>query len=185
MPESVSDEKRCTDKVIAQAVITAIADQSATVTRCETKRAVSQPPLTYSLRSLQEEMSRPYGFGAKQTLDIEQSIYDTHKIVSYPRTGQPYLSTNKRNEIDLILGNLEGLKETVLADDAANADTALVSPAWNDKKLDGAAHTPIIPTTRAPDLSKLTQDELRVYEAIALRYLAQFFPPAEDDNTRD
>lgn len=183
VPESVSDEKRCTDKAIAQAVITAIGDQSATVTRCETKRAVSQPPLTYSLRSLQEEMSRAYGFGAKQTLDIVQSLYETHKIVSYPRTDQPYLSTNKRDEIDLILGNLEGLKETVLADHAANADTALISPVWNDKKLDGAAHTAIIPTTRAPDLSKLTQDELRVYEAIALRYLAQFFPPAEDDNT--
>ena len=183
VPESVSDEKRCTDNAIAQAVVTAITDQSATVTRCETKRAVSQPPLTYSLRSLQEEMSRAYGFGAKQTLDIVQSLYETHKIVSYPRTDQPYLSTNKRDEIDLILGNLEGLKDTVLADHAANADTALVSPAWNDKKLEGAAHTAIIPTTRAPDLSKLTQDELRVYEAIALRYLAQFFPPAEDDNT--
>lgn len=183
VPESVSDEKRCTDKALAEAVITAIADQCATVTRCETKRAVSQPPLTYSLRSLQEDMSRANGFGAKQTLDIVQSLYETHKIVSYPRTDQPYLSTNKRDEIDLILGNLEGLKETVLADHAANADASLVSPAWNDKKLEGAAHTAIIPTTRAPDLNKLTPDELQVYEAIALRYLAQFYPPAEDDNT--
>ncbi|MGL5238075.1 MAG: DNA topoisomerase III [Plesiomonas shigelloides] len=183
VPESVSDEKRCTDKTIADAVIAAVTNQSATVTRCETKRAVSQPPLTYSLRSLQEDMSRSFGFGAKQTLDLVQSLYETHKIVSYPRTDQPYLSTNKRDEIDLILGNLEGLKDTPLADYAANADTSLTSPAWNDKKLEGAAHTAIIPTTRAPDLSKLTQDELRVYEAIALRYLAQFYAPAEDDNT--
>lgn len=128
-------------------------------------------------------MPRTYGFGAKQTLDIVQSLYEIYKIVSYPRTDQPYHSTNKHDEIDLILGNLEGLNETVLADHAANADTALVSPAWNDKKLDEATHTAIIPTTHAPDLSKLTQDELRVYEAIALRYLSQFFPPAEDDNT--
>ncbi|MDA1379294.1 DNA topoisomerase [Plesiomonas shigelloides] len=183
VPESVSDEKRCTDKAIADAVIAAVTNQPATVTRCETKRAVSQPPLTYSLRSLQEDMSRSFGFGAKQTLDLVQSLYETHKIVSYPRTDQPYLSTNKRDEIDLILGNLEGLNDTPLADYAANADTSLTSPAWNDKKLEGAAHTAIIPTTRAPDLSKLTQDELRVYEAIALRYLAQFYAPAEDDNT--
>lgn len=183
VPESVSDEKRCTDKAIADAVISAVTAQSATVTHCETKRATSQPPLTYSLRSLQEEMSRTYGFGAKQTLDLVQSLYETHKIVSYPRTDQPYLSTNKRDEIDLILGNLEGLHESGLAELAAQADTALISPAWNDKKLEGAAHTAIIPTTRAPDLSKLTEDELRVYEAIALRYIAQFYPPAEDDNT--
>lgn len=183
VPESVSDEKRCTDKAIADAVVATVTTQPATVTHCETKRAHSQPPLTYSLRTLQEEMSRAYGFGAKQTLDLVQSLYETHKIVSYPRTDQPYLSTNKRDEVELILGNLEGLHESSLAELAAKADTSLISPAWNDKKLAGAAHTAIIPTTRAPDLSKLTQDELRVYEAIALRYVAQFYPPAEDDNT--
>lgn len=183
VPESINDEKRCTDKSIADAVVTDVTTQSAIVTQYETKRVTSQPPLAYSLRSLQEEMSRSYGFGAKKTLDLAQSLYEKHKVISYPRTDQTYLSSNKRDEIELILGNLKTLNQSKLAKLAAQTDTTLVSPVWNDQKLESAAHTAIIPTTRMPDLDKLTKDELQMYEAIALRYIAQFYPPAEDDNT--
>lgn len=183
IPESVSEEKRCLDKKVAESISNALKDQEATVTTCETKRAKSQPPLTFSLRTLQEAMSSQYGYGAKETLDIAQSLYETHKIISYPRTDQPYLSTVKRDEIDLILGNLEGVNDCPLAQWASEADTSLVSPCWNDKKLEGEAHTAIIPTTRAPDIDKLTDKEFNVFFAIASRYIAQFFPPAEDDKT--
>lgn len=183
VPESINDENRCIDKSIAEAVVADITAQPASVTKYKMKRSISQPPLTYSLRSLQEDMSRTYGFGAKKTLDLAQSLYEKHKIISYPRTDQTYLSSNKRNEIELIFGNLKKLHPNNLAKLALQADTTLVSPVWNDKKLEHAAHTAIIPTTCMPDLNKLTKDELQVYEAIALRYISQFYPPAEDDNT--
>lgn len=182
IPDSISEDKRCLDKATAQAVIDSIGTQ-ATVTSFDTKRAKSQPPLPFSLKTLQEAMSSQYGYGAKETLDIVQSLYEKHKIVSYPRTDQQYLTTIKRDEIELILANLEGVNNKELAAWATEADTSLVSPCWNDKKLEGKAHTAIIPTTRAPDLDALDDKELNVFHAIASRYLAQFFPVAEDDKT--
>ncbi|WP_188012749.1 DNA topoisomerase III [Photobacterium damselae] len=182
VPESISEDKRCLDKAVAQSVIDS-AGSEAVVTLFETKRAKSQPPLLFSLKTLQEIMSSKYGYGAKETLDLVQSLYEKHKIVSYPRTDQQYLTTLKRDEIDLILGNLEGVTDPDLAQWATDADTSLVSPCWNDKKLEGKAHTAIIPTTRAPDLEALDEKELTVYKTIASRYLAQFYPVAEDDKT--
>lgn len=182
IPDSINEDKRCLDKATAQAVIDSIGTQ-ATVISFDTKRAKSQPPLPFSLKTLQEAMSSQYGYGAKETLDIAQSLYEKHKIVSYPRTDQQYLTTIKRDEIELILANLEGVNNKELAAWATEADTSLVSPCWNDKKLEGKAHTAIIPTTRAPDLEALDDKELNVFHAIACRYLAQFFPVAEDDQT--
>ncbi|GAL11482.1 DNA topoisomerase III [Vibrio astriarenae] len=93
------------------------------------------------------------------------------------------MPTVKQDEIELILANLEGVNNKELATWATNADPSLVSPCWNDKKLEGKAHTAIIPTTRAPDLDALNDNELNVFHAIASRYLAQFYPVAEDDKT--
>ena len=179
----LQNEERIEKKESAESMITNLAGQSAVVTLCETKRAKSQPPLPFSLRTLQEAMSSKYGYGAKETLDIAQALYEKYKITSYPRTDKNYLSTNKEDEIQLIIDNLEGLNDTPLAQWASDADISLRSPCWNDKKLEGAAHTAIIPTTRAPDLEELSEAEHNVYTAIASRYLAQFYPTAEDDNT--
>lgn len=183
VPTAISEDKRCLDKSMAEKVMNAINGDHASVTTCETKRGKSQPPLPFSLRTLQEYMSSKYGYGAKETLDYCQALYEQHKIVSYPRTDQPYLPTDKRDEIETIMSNLEGLNDTPLAEWATNADISLSSPCWNDKKLEDAAHTAIIPTTRAPDLDVLSSGELTVYNAIASRYIAQFYPVAEDDNT--
>ena len=179
----LQSDERIEKKDIAESMITNLVGQSAVVTLCETKRAKSQPPLPFSLRTLQEAMSSKYGYGAKETLDIAQALYEKHKITSYPRTDKTYLSLNKEDEIQLIIDNLEGLNDTPLAQWASDADISLRSPCWNDKKLEGAAHTAIIPTTRAPDLEALSDAEHNVYTAIASRYLAQFYPTAEDDNT--
>ena len=182
VPTTISEDKRCLSKDVAENLLNDCKNQQATVTKAETKRAKSQPPLPFSLRTLQEFMSSKYGYGAKETLDYCQSLYES-KIVSYPRTDQSYLLTSKRDEIDIILENLEGLNDSPLAEWASHADTQLVSPCWNDKKLEGEAHTAIIPTTRAPELEKLSIGEANVYNVIAARYLAQFYPAAEDDNT--
>lgn len=182
-PPKEITEKRRPDKTLADTVVKAVSLDHASVTACETKRGKSQPPLPFSLRTLQEAMSSQYGYGVKVTLDLCQSLYEKHKVVSYPRTDQPYLSSHKRDEIDTIISHLEGVNNSSLAKWAENADVSLVSPCWNDKKLEGAAHTAIIPTTRPPDLDALTDAELNVYHAIASRYLAQFYPAAEDDNT--
>lgn len=133
----LQNKKRIDKKDLAESMITNITGQSATVTLCETKRAKSQPPLPFSLRTLQEAMSSKYGYGAKETLDIAQSLYETHKITSYPRTDKNYLSTIKEDEIQLIIENLEGLNDTPLAQWASDADMSLRSPCWNDKKLEG------------------------------------------------
>ncbi|MGR5186997.1 DNA topoisomerase 3 [Photobacterium damselae] len=183
VPTDVSEDKRCLDENIAEAIVLAANGQEATVETYETKRGKSQPPLLFSLLSLQKAMSSQYGYGAQETLDLAQSLYEKHKLTTYPRTDQPYISSDSASDIDTILANLEGLNEGSFSQWVAGCDTTLRSPTWNDKKLKGAAHTAIVPTLRAPDLSQLNEKERNVYLAIASRYIAQFYPAAEDDNT--
>ncbi|WP_108653086.1 DNA topoisomerase III [Dongshaea marina] len=183
VPESVSSEQRCFEEEKARSMVEDCAEQEAVVKTCQTKREKSKPPLPFTMRTLQEEMSAKQGFSAKQTLELAQALYETHKLTSYPRTDTPYLSSDQKAEAELILANLEGLNGEALSELATQADLSLKSACWNDKKLKEAAHTAIIPTLRAPDLSALTPDEKVVYLAIASRYLAQFFPVAEDDQT--
>ncbi len=178
-----TEDKRCLDKAKAEAVALAITDQAATVVTGETKRVKSKQPLPFSMRTLQETLSAQYGFTAQQTLDLAQSLYEKHKLTSYPRTDQPYLGSDKRSEVETIIEGLKGLTDSPLGALAEKADTSIESPCWNDKKLEGAAHTAIIPTITKPDLSGLSENELKAYTAIASRYIAQFYTVAEDDNT--
>lgn len=182
VPDSIED-KRCLDPQVALTVSQEVQLNPAIVTQYETKQSVAQPPLPFSLRTLQEYLSKKYGYGVKQTLDLAQSLYETHKLTSYPRTDKPYLSDIKRSEISTIIENLASLSDSPLAEFAKGADQTLSSPCWNDKKLEGAAHTAIIPTLKSPDLSRLSVEERNAYDAIARRYLAQFYLPAIDDNT--
>lgn len=182
VPESLYEDKRCIDEAKAKEVCTGIKGKRAVVVQCETKRSKSQPPLLFSLRTLQEHLSSKHGFGAQKTLDLAQSLYEKHKLTSYPRTDMPYLPSDKRSEIDGILDHLSEL-EAPFDDWVKNADRTLSSPSWDDKKLIGAAHTAIIPTARPANLSALSEDERIAYTAIAARYIAQFYPHASDDNT--
>lgn len=175
------EEKRCIQPgVVAQVVQLCRQTPTAAVIDCQTERKKQSAPLAFSLSSLQQACSRHWGMAAQTVLDIAQKLYETHKLTSYPRTDCGYLPLSMREEIPQVLSAVVGT-DPALQPVVAQLDTQFVSRIWNDKKI--TAHHGIIPTKQTGDLSKLSEDELRVYQLVRLHYLAQFMPLMEVDAT--
>ena len=179
-PEDVADETgRCLQRPIAQGVATQCANQVATVTKFETKRQKVKHPLPYFLGSLQKAMSAKYGYSAQKVLDTAQSLYEKHKVTSYPRTDCGYLPVSQLSEVAEVLKALG--QADALSTWCHGSDLTLKSACWNDKKI--TAHHAMIPKAVTPNLSAMSEMERNVYLAITSRYIAQFYPVAEDDAT--
>ncbi|ECK3229566.1 DNA topoisomerase III [Salmonella enterica] len=177
------EEGRCIQAGIAAQVVELCRQTaSATVIDCQTKRQKKSAPLAFSLGSLQQACAEKFGMPAQQVLDIAQSLYETHKLTTYPRTDCGYLPVSMREEVRAVLAALMQTDPSLKSHPAlAQLDTSLVSRIWNDKKI--TAHHGIIPTKQAGDLSRLSSDERNVYQLIRQHYLAQFLPLMEVDAT--
>ncbi|MCI7354332.1 DNA topoisomerase III [Actinobacillus porcinus] len=153
---------------------------NAVVKSVETKREKSAPPLLFALSDLQSECNRLFGMGAQQVLDIAQALYEKHKATTYPRTDCGYLPESQFAEVPKVLSSLANSNpnwKKILP----HLDPSQKSRAWNDKKI--TAHHGIIPTMGKVNLSMMNTDELKVYDLICRRYLAQFLPHFEVDKT--
>lgn len=145
--------------------------------KLETKQHTDQAPLLYNLSKLTTEANKRFGFGAKKTLEVLQSLYDKHKIVTYPRSDFEYLPLSALSDAPNIMAHL-----TQNYPIANQANLGIQSSAFTDSKK--SAHTGIVPTLKPAVLSQLTNDEKMLYELIALRYVAQFFPGYVYERTR-
>ena len=153
----------------------------AKVESVETKRERQHAPLCFALSDLQSEANRLYGLGAQRVLDIAQSLYETHKATTYPRTDCGYLPESQLAEASRVI-------QYVLQSDQRLQPISAVlnlnqkSRVWNDKKI--TAHHGIIPTMVKVDISKMSDEEMKLYDLIRRRYLAQFLPVSETDKTQ-
>jgi DNA topoisomerase-3 len=161
-----SMQQRC-----QQATQAAVIDVSKT-------REKTPPPLCFDLGTLQQTASRLWGMGASQVLTLAQSLYETHKATTYPRTDCGHLPVSMQADIPIVMTAL-ARTDPAMSAVISQLDTSRVSRVWNDKKI--TAHHAIIPTRHAFDLTRLTTDELKVYRLIRLHYLAQFLPAQETD----
>lgn len=146
------------------------------VTSFEQKEAKEGNPRLYDLTSLQVEGNKRYSFGAEQTLNIIQSLYEK-KLVTYPRVDTTYLSEDLHPKIPGILGNLKDYKrftEVVLSKSIPKSKTI-----FDDKKI--TDHHAIIPTGIVP--SGISQDEQKIYDLICRRFIAVFYPECKVSNT--
>ena len=158
---------------MAQHVVERINNKPATVIEATKKQRKSSPPLPYNLSALQIDAAKRFSMPAKQVLDICQSLYERHKLITYPRSDNRYLPNAHFQEgpqvIRAIQNNCEGLAKA-----CQSADSTLRSSAWNDKKV--AAHHAIIPTSKPLKTASLSAAEQNVYQLIARQYLVQFYP---------
>lgn len=155
----------------------------ATVVEAETKAGTESAPLPFSLSALQSHCSRLYGFTAKQTLDLAQSLY-LKKVTSYPRVDCDYLPESQHSEAPRILSSLSKAQlPTAFASALLGAKPALKSKAWNDARV--TAHHAIVPIhlDNPSDVSRLDPNELKVYLEIVKRYVLQFWPVAKFNAT--
>ncbi|HGH4638001.1 type IA DNA topoisomerase [Enterobacter bugandensis] len=167
----VDDEKRLTDKKWAEGLARTLTGKAATVIAAAVDTGkTTAAPLPFNLDNLQKHMFDKHKLPIQQTLDITQTLRDTHKAITYNRSDCTYLSTTQFSEAPVLVEALKALNEF----SALDTDTSQKSKAFNDKKV--SAHTAIIPTANVPDLSVLTSSEKVVYLAIATYYLAQFMP---------
>ncbi|MCI0997622.1 DNA topoisomerase III [Pseudomonas corrugata] len=169
----------CIRQAVAQQALQHLKQASvAHVLDVETLRIREAAPLPFDLSTLQEVCSRRLGFGVQQTLDIAQSLYETHKACTYPRTDSGYLPENMRDEAQAVLDALI-ISDPCVESLVRSVDRNLRSRAWNDAQI--TAHHGVIPTLEPFALDALSQDERAVYALIRAHYLAQFFPHHEYD----
>ncbi|MFC3609265.1 DNA topoisomerase III [Stutzerimonas tarimensis] len=176
------DAGRCLDQPYAQAAADALGQAaSARVGRLKTERIREAAPLPFDLGTLQEVCSKKLGLGAQETLDIAQALYETHKLITYPRSDCGFLPLSQHAEAAVIVSAL-ARADSGLAPLLPHLDTARRSRAWNDARV--GAHHGIIPTAAAAAFERLSGKPRAVYSLIRARYLAQFLPNHEYDRTQ-
>ena len=166
---------RIWDRAQAQAIVDACRGQSAEVTE-ESKPATQISPALFDLTTLQREANSRFGFSAKMTLALAQSLYEKHKALTYPRTDSRHLPEDyvgvARDTLRTMAdagGELAGFAHTAIE---------LVKP--SKRVFDNAKvsdHFAIIPTNQLP--KALSEAEAKLYDMVVRRFLAVFFPAAE------
>ncbi|PSU62592.1 DNA topoisomerase III [Photobacterium phosphoreum] len=167
-------EGRILNRKLCENVVARIKGQPAEVTESERKRTKTAPPLPYSLSALQIDAAKRFGMSAADVLSTCQSLYEKHKVITYPRSDSRHLPLDHLKQANDVCRAIAA-SDNQLASAVDNANTALKSKAWNDKKVD--AHHAIIPTPKSS--SVLTGYEAKIYQLIARQYLMQFYPAAE------
>lgn len=169
------EEGRVLNRKLVENVASRIANQPATVMESEQKQTRQAPPLPYSLSALQIDAAKRYAMSAQRVLDTCQSLYEKHKLITYPRSDCRYLPQEHYAQAKAVCEAINH-NAAELQTGVSNANLSLKSKAWNDKKVD--AHHAIIPTPKQSGEQSLSGDELKIYTLIARQYLMQFYPAA-------
>ncbi len=159
-------------------IAAAVRGKAASVTE-ESRPTTQASPLLFDLTSLQREANGKFGFSAKTTLSIAQSLYERHKALTYPRTDSRALP---EDYVPVVRDTFEMLAASGMAHLSPHAKTALKGNYIKPSKriFDNAKvsdHFAIIPTLQAP--SGLSEAEQKLYDLVVRRFMAVFFPSAE------
>ncbi|WP_043762485.1 DNA topoisomerase III [Aeromonas taiwanensis] len=175
------EEGRVLNRALAAKVVERIQGQSAQVEEVEEQARKQAAPLPYNLSSLQIDAAKRFGMDAKRVLDVCQSLYERHKLITYPRSDSRHLPSEHFNRAPQVR---EAIAATApaLARAVNEADGRIRSKAWNDGKVD--AHHAIIPTEKRGNEGSLGADEAKLYGLIARQYLLQFYPPFEYNDSK-
>lgn len=141
--------------------------------------AKEKQPLPNNLGDVQRKLGSKYGHSLQEVLDACQTLYEAG-YTTYPRSDSNYLTEGQYVEAPEILS---AIKEKGIYEDLIdNTDVKIKTACWNDKKV--VEHHAIIPTLKAPDISKLTPVQKHVYEEVTKSYIAQFYPECLVDRTK-
>ncbi len=172
---------QCFNKEKVMALKEKLSGEMAEVAEIQKSPKKTYSPLLYDLNELQRDANKRFGFSAKQTLDIMQRLYETHKILTYPRTDSRYLPSDI---VDTLKERLEAC--------AVGPYKALAMPLRTMKFSKKAFyiedskvtdHHAIIPTEQTVILTELSNDERKIYDLVVRRFLAVFYPPYEYEHT--
>ena len=170
------------EKKEAEDIAAAVKGKTGRVTQAETVRKTELPPQLYDLTSLQRDANRLLGFTADKTLKTAQSLYETHKALTYPRTDSRYLPPDM---IPRVVQTMKMLPESYQAyvPGALPGGKLPVSRRTVDAEK-VTDHHAILPTNKRADLSRFSADERQLYDLVTRRMLAAFYPACEYDATK-
>jgi DNA topoisomerase-3 len=167
------------DQPTAAALLDKVKQGGAAQVEDKCKRTRQAPGRLYDLTSLQREANSRFGFSAVRTLQVAQSLYERHKLLTYPRTDARVLP---EDYIPTVRDTLGALGDPYRALAAKVLTKGWVRP---DKRIFNNAgvsdHFAIVPTGEQP--GKLTTDETKIYDMVTRRFISVFYPPAEFDVT--
>lgn len=167
MTVKLNSESKFDQESVAKDIESRLKNGSFKVSSYQEINKTSQPPLPYSLTDIQSEASRKYKYSAAVIGQICQKLYEKG-IQSYPRTEENYYSNGQYTEVSNTIKHLQ-----------KNFSVTPIKPykkrrIFDDKKLDGKAHTALCPTMQGIDVNKLNTDERNIYLMVASRYFIQF-----------
>ncbi len=174
-------EKRVDSREAAQAIAARARGGTGTVTKAARERKSEPPPLLYDLTTLQREANAQLGLTARQTLAAAQKLYEQHKLITYPRTDSRHLSCDMLGKVEKALAAYDGDLQAI-GEQALSFGVARTKRVFDDAKL--TDHHAIIPTGRRAAGMNLTANERRLYEMVARRLAAAFYPAYEYDALR-
>ena len=169
-------EYAITSEEQGQALADSIKDLPLTITSVEKKKALEYAPKLYDLTSLQVDCNKKYSFSAEQTLQLIQSLYEK-RVTTYPRVDTTYLSDDIYPKVPATLAGIKDYYPQIAP--LLGAKLPKSKKVFDNKKV--TDHHAIIPTGQRPE--GLTADEKKVYDLVALHFIAVFYPECEVSNT--
>lgn len=168
---------RIYDEERARSLAARISGKNATVCKVEKNSKQQPPPPAYDLTELQRDANRKYAYSAKETLSLMQSLYERHKLLTYPRTDSRYISD------DVVPTIPERLKSIAVGPYKDMAYALYRNHAFSTRFIVNNAkvtdHHAIIPTEEPADLARLTPEERNIYDLVVRRFLAVLSAPCE------
>ena len=148
--------------------------------KVEVKIKTSIPKPLYNLTDIQQAASALFGLSPKQTLNIIQRLYESHKVLTYPRTDSRYLTTDMKNTLADRLRAIGGDYKEITAKLLHEKDFNTKRIINNSKVSD---HHAIIPTEQKPNYMSLSDTELKIYNLVVKRFLENLLPDYKYEET--
>lgn len=170
------------DQAEAERLCASLKGKTAVIAELKREFKQQSPPAAYDLTELQRDANRKYAYSAKQTLSIMQSLYETHKLLTYPRTDSRYISD------DVVPTLPDRLRAVKLGAYAPFVTEILKSKPLSTRYLVNNAkvtdHHAIIPTEEPLSMARLSPEERNVYDLVVRRFLAVLSQPYQYEDVR-
>lgn len=166
----------------ADEIVKKVKGKEGVITEIEKEEKKQLPPLLYDLTELQRDCNKKFGFTAKKTLSVVQSLYETRKLVTYPRTDSRYLSDDMVPKIYSIMRRVENseFKSYIVGIDTKKLK--ITKRIIDNSKV--SDHHAIIPTDNFFKTGNLTADEKKVFDLIVRRFVCVFYDAYEYETTK-
>lgn len=172
-----ANSARSFDEAKAEMIAAKVSGRTGIITSVVKTKKQTPPPAAYDLTELQRDANKKYAYSAKETLSIMQSLYEKHKLLTYPRTDSRYISD------DVVATLPERLRSVMVDEYKPLAQKLLRNRPLQTKYIVNNAkvsdHHAIIPTEEQPELWRLSGPERNIYDLVVRRFLAVLMPPLE------